>query len=268
MGGWRTVLLAIVSLATFLMIGGLSVRQIAAPSFALPALESGIAALSDVDRYLADHAGELSDTLDGTEVAELPGFPVDVLVTADDLSSDDGELRSRVLSRAAARVYEGGSAEFDQTGQQSLEFFSGERMLALLVNRLNGDTQRLAGWLAFVSALVLGAAASLLVLQLGRLPGIFGAAVLVGAAPGVGFAALFWLLTGLYGSGADPYAAEIRDILKAATSIPLRNFLVTAAAGGLIAASVLTTDLVLRRIPQAPDGDLDAASGDGAVSRS
>ncbi|MFQ5380782.1 MAG: hypothetical protein ACE5EF_04035 [Dehalococcoidia bacterium] len=252
-----------VALATFVMIGGLSIRQITAPSFALPALASGIAAVSDVDRYLADHSAELHESVAGgrTDAVLLRGFPVDVVITPEDLGSESGELRSTVLFRAAARVYEGGSAEFDRTGNQSLELMSGEYVLATLVDRLNGDTHRLMGWLAFVSALAAGGGAAMLILQNGRLPAVLGAAVLVGAAPGVVIACLAWLLGGQYGSGADPYAAEIRSILRAAAGIPVRNFLIAAAAGGLISASVVVSDLLGGRIGRASEREPEAIIG-------
>src|SRR5205814_7701445 len=106
------------AVSLFLLLFALSVKQSTEPAKATRVLGTSIAVVTDIDRLLAedlDPLRELARTAD-TPAYELPGFPLDVLVTRSELLSlDNAQLRALVLVRSSALVYQDGLKAFDRT---------------------------------------------------------------------------------------------------------------------------------------------------------
>lgn len=248
LGGRGTILLALIAASVFVAVGSLSVRQVTSPETALPILGAGISSIVDLDRYLADQMPAIEEQLAAPEndFVALPGFPIDVFVTDEDLSAGPDELRALVLSRSAVRLYAEGSSAFDQTGNQSIKLLSGEVVIRLVVNRVNADTYRIAGWCALISSVVIAGSAAILILQQRRLSRSVGGAILIGALPGIALSVLAWFLAGLYGPGPDLYAAEVRSVIRAGIEISFRNYAIAATAGVALAGLAFVASLLER----------------------
>ncbi len=252
-GGRLTLLIVLVALCTTISIGALSLRQISQPSTASELLSAGLATAVDIDRYLDDNEELLIELAAGPSeaVTSLPGFPIEVVISPANIREGRESLKETILRRAAARVYQDGTSAFDVTGNQSIELLSAETIVRLLVDRVSDTNCSRAGWIALISSIVLivsGVAYAFL--SIGRRwERPLGTAVVVGTIPGLMFTLLAYFLAGRYGADVDPYAVEIREVLRAAISIPLWNYAICLGAGGAMVAIGIARELVARFWP-------------------
>jgi len=258
--GWlRSLALRTVSFALFVVAAAwllvLSAHQVTDRVVAIPALERGVAALTELDALLLMHrdaiaAAGASRAADPVARVEVPGFPIAAAtltaVEARDLGAE--EQRALVLERAATAIYErgvdallvdGGTAV--DAGMLSAEGFAGRLLSALTA----GTHERVGEWLRVIGLVAIGLAAG--VLLLGRGFGRFGALALplLGAAA-LGVAAAFALrLAAAVAGGEGDLANELSAIAQGLAWTPARNASWFAAAAAAVALPAMLGGLLL-----------------------
>ncbi len=256
----RTLLGVLLGLAVFLLVGFYSLKQQASESSAQIVLESAVASTTDLETAVREALPAMREEAASgeTNLIELPGFPVSVFLTrAEVLSLDEAEVHELLLSRAAAIVYLEGWSAFDQTGSGDLSLLSAEGLSYRILDRLDPSTERRARnasvFLAFVAAGLV-----VTVFALGDGYGRFralGLPILFAAAPGVAGALFVKVLFKLFGNG-DRFTEDLLAIVDAVANIPLRNYTVLAAFGGVVLAVGPLLRLIDSRLPaEAPDDD-------------
>lgn len=230
-----------VALAVFVFVGtgALGFWHATRPARTLDQLERGVSEITDVDTYVAATLPELKETAatSGQPAIDLPGYPLPVVVTADEVrGSSPEQFRDLVLERSAALVYAEGLPAFDRTGNQSISFLSSEWFLDRALNLVRGDWHDRARWIAIVSAIGAGLAAALLFARRPAAAGLqsVGLAVAAGAIPGLVFSAAgaYWFGR----TGGDPFSSAVGSILEAFFLVPRRDFLVATTLGAFFAA--------------------------------
>ena len=245
--GRRSLLAALLAVSLFLLITALSARQVTARENAVPLLRAGVAVVTGLDRLVATEADGWREAASASDeqVLTLPGYPLDVAVSREELvRSDNTRLVDIVLDRSAALVYADGLGAFDRTGEQSLDRFSAQGALELAVGQLSQDTHDRAGIVTGVAALlsaVFGALFAASSTGWARLRGT-GLAGAIAAVPALLLFGGAWWVAGQLG-GSDPFVSELREISRAAFEVPVRNALILLVAG---VAIVLTAVLLSR----------------------
>lgn len=239
----------------FLLIGAMSLRQVSDPGSARKVLSSAVATSTEIDLLLRDHASELRDAARaGIERLELPGYPLDVILTRDEvLTLDDIALRRLILDRSSAILYRDGLAALDETGERSIGTFSSTGLLDLAVGATSESMHDRATIASIVLALLTGLAAlGVLVRHEGyaRMRSL-GLATLVGAGAGLAVTVGMYFLAGNAWSG-DPYSDDIADIVRTVVDVPLRNYAITTALGIVIALLSMVFTRLAAREPAAP----------------
>ncbi len=236
--GSRTVVAAILTVSTFLLIATLSLYQLTGPEQASRLLRDGIAAATEGDMVVQSEGESFRRFAETTDSAVLsvPGYPVKVVVTREEAtSSSNEELAELLLARSTALVYREGLSAFDSTGRQDIGLFSPQGMLDALVSVLNPRTHDRAGTAAMLCTVIAGLSALVVVVQNAGYTRfkMLGIAVFLGAAPGLGLSYLAMLIAQRAG-GDDPFVEEVRALVEASINVPLRNYLiVTAVALGI-----------------------------------
>lgn len=239
--GRKALVSALLAVGVFLLVLSLSVRQSTDPAPAQRLIESGIAVTTDVDTVIAENleaVRELART-SNAQVFAIPGYPLEVFLTRDELlNRTPTQIRDLVLSRSSAVVYTQGLGAFDRTGNQSLSRFSWQGLIELGVSQLSASTNERAGTASFAFALLVAAAAcAVLAVNTGwNRVRVLGVATLLGALPGVLLVALAWFGAGKIGGG-DPFVQDLREIARTVVAVPLRNYVVVAALGAILATS-------------------------------
>jgi hypothetical protein len=246
--GRRSIMLVLLAASLFVLVLSVSCRQATAPGPANRVLASGVSELTDIDQYLADQGPAIRQSaLDSSEQQlQLPGYPLDVVLTRDQVvKSSDAQLRDLILSRSAALVYAGGLGEFDRTGSQSIRRFSLQGALELGVDQISESTHSRASFLALLALLssaVCGAVVAATAEGWSRLR-LLGFAAVAGGLPCVLLAFLLRLITGAVG-GNDPFEVAMRSIVRSVLAVPLRNGLILLAAGAVL----IVIAVVLNRV--------------------
>lgn len=222
----------------FLLLFALSVKQSTEPAQATRVLRSGIAVVTDIDRLLAEDLDPLRQlaTNGSAPSYEIPGYPLDVLVTRDELLKlDNAQLRDLILGRSSALVYQDGLKAFDRTGNQSISRFSSQGVLKVAVGEVSQGTNDRASFATFVLAATTALASLFVVFSYSgwaRMRAL-GFAASAGAIPGFLVFAFSWWIAGHIG-GSDPFVADLRTISRAMLTVPLRNYAVVAGAGVIV----------------------------------
>lgn len=259
-GGSATLAAAILAIAVFLLIATYSARQVTQPTNAAHLLGVGIAATTDIDLLLDEHYAALRDEArtGESELLQLPGYPLEVNLTAEEVNRlDRAGLRQLILSRSAAIVYVEGLDAFDRTGQQSLGVFTVQGFIDQVVGQLTGSTYQRSGQVAAVLLVVVTVAGgAILAMNRGFMRfRAFGTATVLGAAPGMvltwGGAVVFARLAG----GDDPYARDLRAILEAILDTGLRNYLIVLVLGGIVGLTGVLLGMAASRLPEARASD-------------
>lgn len=256
------------AVSLFLLLFALSVKQSTEPAQATHVLRSGIAVVTDIDRLLAEDLDPLRQlaTNGSASSFELPGYPLDVLVTRDELLTlNNAQLRDLVLARSSALVYEDGLKAFDRTGDQSISRFSSQGVLKVAVGEVSQRTNDRASLATFVLAATTALASLFVVFSYGgwaRMRAL-GLAAAAGAIPGLLVFAFAWWIAGHIG-GSDPFVGDLRTISRAMLTVPLRNYAVVAAAGVVVGLAGPVFALADRRFGGGgeAEADLEAYSGE------
>ena len=266
--GRKALVSALLAVGVFLLILSLSVGQSTDPAPAQRLIESGIAVTTDVDSVIAENFDALRELARTTnaQVFVIPGYPLEVFLTRDELlTQTPAQIRDLVLSRSAAVVYTQGLDAFDRTGNQSLSRFSWQGLIEFGVSQLSESTNERAGTASLAFALLVAVAAfAALVVNTGWTGvRVLGVATLLGTLPGVLLFALAWFGAGEVGGG-DPFVQDLREIVRTVVAVPLRNYVVVAALGAILATSgVLLARIAVRMAGTATAvGSADEQFGD------
>jgi len=260
--GRLSLVASLCAICLFLLVVSLSVRQVTAPTHALPVLESGIAVVTDVNQLVADQAPPAREQAQTSsdQFFTLPGYPLDVALSRSELLGlGDEQLAALLLQRSAALVYAEGLGAFDRTGEQSFDRFSSQGLVELAVGQVSRSTHGRATTAAIFFLLATALFAILLVIIAAgwtRLRGL-GVAIAVGAVPGLLIFAGLSRLVGNLG-GADPFESDLREISSTVLRVPVRNFGIVVITGIMLVTASYVLPLIERRLPGAARDELPA----------
>lgn len=238
---------ALLTAAAALWLAVLSVAQVTDEQVALPALERGVAALTDLDALLDEQLEAVQKQADaGADTLTPPGFPIrDTMVQTREVRREDRVidrpgLRDELLRIGASRVYTRGVSAFQQgeaSPQQSSRLSPSGGIRALLdgLSRDNHGTAVVWLWPLGAACLLLGA----LLLAAGAGFGRFlalGAALVLAAVPVLLAGLAARLAFGFVDAGPDDrLLEEFLAIGRQLAALPVRNALWLGAAGVAIA---------------------------------
>ena len=234
-GGRELFLVFVLGASVLFLIAAISARQVTAPARATNMLRAGIATTTEIDLLLDENLPEMKRAAasDRAETWAIPGFPIEVVLTNAEVAElDEAQIRTMVLDRAAALVYDQGLDAFDTTGEQSIDFLSPQWALDLLIGQLSSSNHSRANLAAYLFGAVAMVASVLILLVSDAFSGFrrLGAGVAGGSLIGFALTGLAWLIAGQIG-GDDAFMTDLRDIIRTVLSAPLRNFLIGAALG-------------------------------------
>ena len=257
---FRALLVGALALSVALFVGALSARQVSREDEALPILESSIEALTDTEQLVASQHESLRTLANsGGETLTVPGFPVEVQLTVEEVNTlDAAELAALLRQRAALVVYDEGMGALDTTGNQDDGLFSAQGIVRRVSDRLTDDaasTASTATSVFLITTALLAVAVVLLYREDRRLRAL-GIGVLLGGLAGLAVCLLLSLLAGLAG-GDDPFAEDVRDIVGEVLSVPRRNFLVVSFLGVFIAAVSIALRVVDQRLAIQAEPDFE-----------
>jgi hypothetical protein len=257
---FRALLVGALALSVALFVAALSARQVSQEEEALPILESSIEALTDADQLVASQHGSLRTLANsGGETITVPGFPVEVALTVEEVNTlGAGELSDLLRQRAARIVYDEGMGAFDTTGNQDDGLFSAQGVVRRISDRLTEDASATASTATTVLLVVTAAlaVAVVLVYREDRRLRALGIGVLVGGLAGLAICLLIAAVASQAG-GDDPFVEDVKDILDEVLAVPRRNFLIVSFLGVLITAVSIGLRVVDQRMA--------AAAGDGVA---
>lgn len=237
-------------------LAALSLSQLSSRTVAMPAIEQGVSALTEIDTLLAIHEEELCNLAEADAAIEVPGFPVQgVDVRIDDIRCVDGvldrdSLRTLLLTRSAEQVYLHGADAFSDgstdAGDASILSPSGgiQATLDSVGASMHDRMEIVVLVLGVTNAVLLG-----IVLLLGRGIRRFAGAGLVlilAALPLLIGGLILWFGLGAMTSG-NGLTAEFATITRSLLELPLRNALVVAGAGVALLVPVLIVDRLVKR---------------------
>jgi hypothetical protein len=257
---FRALLVGALALSVALFVGALSARQVSQEDEALPILESSIEALTDTEQLVASQHESLRTLANsGGETLTVPGFPVEVQLTVEEVNTlDAGELAALLRQRAALVVYDQGMGALDTTGNQDDGLFSAQGIVRRVSDRLTDDaagTASTATTIFLITTAILAVAVVLLYREDRRLRAL-GIGVLLGGLGGLALCLLLSLLAGQAG-GDDPFVQDVRDIVGEVLSVPRRNFLIVSFLGVLIVAVSIALRVVDQRLAIQPEPDFE-----------
>lgn len=249
---WFGGLLVIVGM---LFLAALSLAQLSSRTVAMPAIERGVASLTEIDALLAIHEEELCRLAATEAPIQVPGFPVQGIdVRVSDIRCTDGtldreSLRALLLSKSADAVYLRGADAFqddpDAAEETSILSASGGIRATLdSVGASMHDRTTAATWvLGGMSALLL-----LAMLLLGRGVRRFaglGLVLVIAAAPMLLGSLILWVVLGTMDSG-DGLTAQFAQITRSLLGVPIRNGLCVAVAGVALIVPALLVERAVR----------------------
>jgi hypothetical protein len=240
-------------------LGALSLSQLSSRQVAIPAIQQGVAALTEVDELLTIHEQELCALAESDSALEVSRFPVQgVDVSVRDIHCSEGRLdkealRTLLLERSAEQVYVHGADAFvdDLSEAEASSILSTTGATRATLNNIgesmHGRATQAAWILGAISALLLAA-----VIALGRGVRRFAGAgivlVLVAAPTLIGVSVASFIVGQMdTGSGVT---SQFADIARSLLRLPLRNAVTLLAAGVALIVPVLLVDWVLRRTDQ------------------
>lgn len=233
----QTWTIAALTAALVALLAALSLLQLTAPGPAHRALRRSVASLTEIDSLLAVHGAALREQAEAFpgEPLSLPDYPLEVILSAEEVRQPPAEARDALLERSAELAYEDGASAFREEGQSGgvsrLSVEGAVRTGLDLLTASNHDGLRLT----IVALAVLCAALSgALVLLVRGYRGLTALGATVAAA------SLFFLLVAvavrlaldLAGAATDDYiTTQLLDVTKDASWAPLRDGLALAALG-------------------------------------
>jgi hypothetical protein len=238
MRGSRTLFTGALGTAVFCFLVALGARQVTSEGPARGMLTANLASITELDLVLAEHGEELKQAAHESDAStfELPGYPLPVLVTRDEVNSLSSEqLRALILARSAEIVYTDGLEVFDRTGNQSLDLLSGQGALRLVLGELNSDTHDTANVVALFFAAITASLTVLVVLaNVGfiRLKAL-GVGLVLGSLPGLMLFGLLWFVASQLGSD-DPFESDLGRAATSMLQVFARDFAIVGLLGGLV----------------------------------
>lgn len=233
--------------ALALLLLGWSALQVTSRENATRVLRETLTSLTEVDSLLdQEYAALVAEARErGREPMTVPHYAVEVTIPANELAAmSKAALRARLLSVGADRMYDEGLTAFERepgsTSDELLggDIFSARGIFRLTVGQLRAGSHDVARLVVVVAA-VLTAIALALVVRISdgprRLRNL-GVGILMGTVP-VGLA-LIGVRFGLriVSDGVDdPFSATLLDTGGDVFWIPVRNFLIFASLGAVIA---------------------------------
>ncbi|MEX0784411.1 MAG: hypothetical protein WD557_17360 [Dehalococcoidia bacterium] len=249
---FRGLLVAALALSIALFVGALSGRQVSQEDSALPVLEASIDALTDTDQLVQSQHESLKTLANSSaddQTFTVPGFPLDIPLTSEEVTTMDAPALAGLLRARSARVvYEEGMSAFATTGNQDDGIFSAQGVVRRVSDRLTEDASNKATTATVVFLLIsaaLGVAVVLAYREDRRLRAL-GIGVLLGGLAGLALCLMLSLITRQAG-GDDPFVNDVQDIVTEVLSVPRRNFLIVSFLGVLIVAVSIGLRFVDRR---------------------
>jgi hypothetical protein len=267
---WLIGVLLAAAIALWLVV--LSASQATSEVVALPAIERGIVALTDLDALLAVQSEELAAQAAAGEAVVVGGFPIrDLAIPVSEVMAggefDIDRLRAALLTRSSLRVHASGVAAFEggdeiAAGASMFSFGGGVKTLLEALSSDNHSTASV--WLWPLGAVCLALGALLLAAGSGftRFTAL-GAALIVAAVPvALGSLALRLVVDVAAPGGGDVIVDEFVAIARQFTALPLRNALWTLAGGAAIVVPSLVLNAIFdRSFRRTTTMDVDAAAG-------
>jgi len=257
-GSRIALLTGTIAVATFLLVGSFSAYQVSERSRATLLIERGIASVTDVDTYLSETLPGVREQAlaDDADLVALPGYPIDIRLSADELATaPDDSIRQLVLRRSAAQVYERGLQAFASEGGQSLGFLTIENTADAMLSLVREPAHSRSG-VATVVLLLIVAVSAVVVAASDFRPGVLrtiGGAMFGASLTGLALSAGVMFLVGRTG-GDDPFNGEVADIIQSAFDVGRRNFLVASAFSGLLFGAGAVLAFLERRDRRAEAG--------------
>jgi hypothetical protein len=250
--------------ALALWLGVLSAHQATSEAVALPALERGVAALTDLGAMVDAQAESLAAQAASGSTVSLAGFPLrDVDASTADVTSsgefDAALAHDAFLARAAQRVYMRGTAAFEGGDEiaAGASIFSAAGSIKTVLETLSSDNHgALTVWLWPVGATCLVLVA--LMLAAGNGFGRFfalGVTLLLASLPVLLSALALRFALSVAAPEGDRVVEEFVAIARQLTALPLRNALWTAGAGLAIAVPAAILDAVFERSVKRPPSE-------------
>ena len=247
------ILLALCLMALFLVINA---YQLTGPDTAERILTRAVAILTEIDALLPTIRADLTETAQtgDSPTVTVPLFPVPVEVTREEATAiSTAELRSRLLSTAADRVYRDGMSVFalsDPQAKQHIDPFSPEggvkRGLGFLSDN-NHSGLRIALWVLVGLSVVMGGLVLLSTKGLGRVTAL-GACVLGAAVPSlVAAVGVRWAFRSTAEDQDDYLLAHLLSLGNDTTWLLLRNYTILCLLGLGVVVVGLTLVLVETR---------------------
>ena len=240
------------ALVTGLLILAWSVVQLTERAHATQVLAETLAPLSDIDRLLERDYEVLqaaAQAADGTSVI-VRSYPLGVAIPAAELSEmSAAQVRARVLSESADRIYDTGVGTFAREDGVRGSFFSPRGVFELTAGQLTARNHTIAIIVTVLLALFF---VPMLVRTLSEGSGAerarnLGAGVLLG---GLGLAGALLigraLLRGVVGSD-DVFADALLQIGADTAGLPVRNGLIFGALGAVVLTGSLAYEALLWR---------------------
>lgn len=240
------------ALVTGLLIVAWSAVQLTERSHATQVLQQTLAPLSDIDRLLdRDYATLQAQARAAPDTSVIvPSYPLGIAIPAAELSEmSRDEVRARVLSVSAERIYESGVGTFTREDAGQGSFFSPSGVFELTAGQLTARNHTIAIIIAVLLALFF---VPMLVRALSEGSGAerarnLGAGLALG---GLGLAVALLIVRGLLRGvlGADDaFSDALLDVGINAAGLPIRNGLIFGALGGIVLVASLGFETLLWR---------------------
>lgn len=243
----------LLAIGVFLLGIAVSWKQATEPVPATNLIEAGIASLTEIDLVVDEYHEDLQRlaAANTSEPIVVPGYPLEVTLSREEAATlTTDELRETLLARSSALVYRDGLHAFDRTGAQSLDRFSSQGLLEMVVGQLSESSHQRASMAVWIFAAATALAALIVVLRDEGLMRVrnAGLGVLIGAMAGV--AAMFFArwAAGTIG-GDDAFSSELHRTSHTLFTLPLRNFAVLGFLGVFLVALGPMLGLLGRVVP-------------------
>ena len=240
------------ALVTGLLILAWSVVQLTERAHATQVLAETLAPLSDIDRLLERDYEVLqaaAQAADGTSVV-VRSYPLGVAIPAAELSEmSAAQVRARVLSESADRIYDTGVGTFAREDGVRGSFFSPRGVFELTAGQLTARNHTIAIIVTVLLALFF---VPMLVRTLSEGSGAerarnLGAGILLGGLALAGALLIGRaLLRGVVGSD-DVFADALLQIGADTAGLPVRNGLIFGALGAVVLTGSLAYEALLWR---------------------
>ncbi|MEE9277876.1 MAG: hypothetical protein V3V06_05650 [Dehalococcoidia bacterium] len=262
---WRWAVILVLALVVGTLILAWTAIQVTNRDNAERILKEALVPITEVDDLVArDHSAIIAEAR-ASGAAEIPvlHYPIEITIPREELAvMSREELRARLLSESAERIYERGISAFQREPGASADggIFSARGVIRLTVGQLTKDSHQIAqiigGALVFVVAILLLAVVSMS-RGLGRVQNVGVALAIVSAPMTIAAVGLRFALRTVADSADDPFNEALLDIGADVTWILIRNFITFAILGLLIIAAALVARI------WAPRTTIEGALGTG-----